>query len=302
VAPPRPGASGGRGEPLLKSLDWLLGEGGGAEWLAALPRLMAECAEQWGLRLGEPFAGSHVSLAVPAGDAVLKLNFPHEESAREPDALAHWGGDGAVRLLARDDIRRALLLERAEPGTQLWAEDDDAATAAAAAVLGRLHARPAPPGAFAPLAPEALRWARDIPRRWAAHGRPGDASVIARAARDLPELARTQGPLVVVHQDLHGGNVLRSARGPLAIDPKPLAGEAAFDCASLIRDRRPELLAHPHPRRVLERRLDVLTRTLGLDGARVRGWAIAHALAWGLEERLVHPGHLACAAWLSLAE
>jgi streptomycin 6-kinase len=277
---------------------------------------VTECAERWDLRLQEPFAGSHVSLAVPAGDAVLKINFPHEESAREPDALAHWAGDGAVRLLARDDARRALLLERADPGTPLWAEDDDAATHAAAEVLGRLHARPAPaavagageppeaapPGAFDRLEDVALRWAREIPLRWEAHGRPGNADVIAAAVRHLPELARTQGPLVVVHQDLHGGNLLRSARGPLAIDPKPLAGEAAFDCASLIRDRRAELQEHPHPQRVLERRVDVLTRTLGLDGERVRAWAIAHALAWGLEERQVHPVHLACAEWLSLAE
>jgi streptomycin 6-kinase len=126
--------------------------------------------------------------------------------------------------------------------------------------------------------------------------------VVAGAVRELPELARSQGPLVVVHQDFHGGNVLRAARGPLAIDPKPLAGEAAFDCASLIRDRRPELLAHPHPRRVLERRLDILTRALGLDRHRVRAWAIALALAWGLEERAVHPAQLACAEWLALAE
>jgi streptomycin 6-kinase len=146
-------------------LEWLRREPGGAEWLDALPRLLRECAEEWDLRLGEPFAGSHVSLAVPAGDeAVLKINFPHEESAREPDALAHWAGDGAVALLARDDSRRALLIERAEPGTQLWEEDEDAATRAVAEVLARLHARPAPPG-FRALADEALHWAREIPQR-----------------------------------------------------------------------------------------------------------------------------------------
>jgi streptomycin 6-kinase len=169
-------------------------------------------------------------------------------------------------------------------------------------VLAQLHRGPAPPDGFDALADAARAWAHELPARWERHGRPCPAALIDRAARALEQLAATQERLVVVHQDLHGGNLLAGARGWLAIDPKPLAGEAAFDCASLIRDRRPELLAHPHPRRVLERRLDVLTRTLGLDGARVRGWAIAHALAWGLEERLVHPGHLACAAWLSLAE
>ena len=57
------------------------------------------------------------SLVVPAGGAVLKLNAPsHFEADHEADALACWDGRGAVRLLARDDERRALLLERCVPG------------------------------------------------------------------------------------------------------------------------------------------------------------------------------------------
>jgi streptomycin 6-kinase len=120
---------------------------------------------------------------------------------------------------------------------------------------------------------------------------------VQRALEALPELARAQPRQVVLHQDLHGGNVLRSARGPLAIDPKPLAGDPAFDCASLIRDRRDWLLRHPQPQTVLKRRLDIL----GGDRDRVKAWAIAHALAWGLEERAVHPAHLAVAEILAFA-
>jgi streptomycin 6-kinase len=230
---------------------------------------------------------------------VLKINFPHPESEREADALAHWDGDGAVRLLARDEERRALLLERVVPGDVLWGESDEAATRAAAEVLARLHRRSAPAAPFAALADEALRWARELPRRWEAHGRPGNAEVIAETVRRLPELAATQAQPVVVHQDLHGGNVLRSQRGWLAIDPKPLAGEPAFDCASLIRDRRPELMKSPHPQRTLERRLRTLSAALDLDPERVRAWAVAHALAWGIED-VVHHEHLACAEWLAL--
>jgi streptomycin 6-kinase len=161
-------------------------------------------------------------------------------------------------------------------------------------VLTRLHARPAPDG-FPALADEALRWARELPRRWEAHGRPCDAALVDRAVRALPELARTQPRAVVLHQDLHGGNVLRSRRGPLAIDPKPLAGDPAFDGASLVRDRRGWLLRQPHPQKVLRRRLEIL----GGDVERSREWAIAHALAWGLEENTVHPAHLAVARLLS---
>ena len=39
----------------------------GAEWIAVLPRLAAECAEQWDLRLEEPFDAAY-SLVVPSGD------------------------------------------------------------------------------------------------------------------------------------------------------------------------------------------------------------------------------------------
>ena len=79
---------------------------------------------------------------------------------------------------------------------------------------------------------------------------------------------------MLLHQDFHGGNVLESSRGWLAIDAKPLVGEREFDTASLIRDRRPATKAQ------MERRLDYLVERLGLEPERTRGWAIAHALAW----------------------
>ncbi len=275
---------------------------GGAEWLAALPRLAAECAEQWDLTLGAPFEPASISLVVPAGNAVLKINFPDAESRHEAAALAHWAGDGAVRLLAHDPQRGALLVERCAPGTQLWAEpDEDAANRAAAGVLRRLWSKPAPAAPFRTLAGEAERWADEIPRRWEALGRPGERAVVEAAARTLPELAAGQAPPVVVHQDLHGGNVLRAGERWLAIDPKPLAGEPAFDCASLLRDRRDELAREAHPVRRIARRLDVLADALELDRERLRAWGIAHALAWGMEEGVVHRLHLDCAAWLARA-
>jgi len=122
---------------------------------------------------------------------------------------------------------------------------------------------------------------------------------LAKALRDL---GPTQGEQVVLHQDFHGGNVLRAGREPwLAIDPKPLAGEREFDAASLLRDRREELDRDAAPGARVRRRLDQLTFELGLDRERLRGWAIAHALAWGVSGTGVHEGHVACARWLAEA-
>ena len=52
------------------------------------PRLAAECAERWDLRLGDPFEPATISLVVPAErrdgtPAVLKISFP-ESAPTEP--------------------------------------------------------------------------------------------------------------------------------------------------------------------------------------------------------------------------
>lgn len=285
-------------------LEWWRDKPGGADWLDRLPRLAEECAGLWSLRLGEPFEPASVSLVLPAEmsdgtEAVLKLNFPEPESEREADALELWRGDGAVRLLDHDAEMRALLVERCEPGTPLWhVEEGDEANRLAAGVLRRLWRMPPAGHSFRLLADEAARWAEELPRHWEQLGRPFELRLLDEAVGALIELGPAQGDPVVCHQDFHGGNVLRARREAwLAIDPKPLVGEREFDAASLLRDRRWELL-RPGAARVVRRRLDLLASELGLDGERMRRWGIAHALAWGVSGAKLEPDMVECARLL----
>lgn len=286
------------------ALDWWRNELGGTAWLARLPRLVEECAERWSLRVGEPYSGGNVAWVAPAElpdgmPAVLKVNFPERESEREGDALAFWAGEGAVRLLAEDESRRALLLERCEPGTQLWAEPDgEEALQVAAGVLRTLWRPPPPDHRFRLLADLASAWAEELPHAWERNGRPYEPALLEEAVGFLREAGPSQGERVVAHQDFHSGNVLRAAREPwLAIDPKPVVGEREFDTASLLRDRRWELRADPDPETRIRRRLDQLAAELDLDRERMRGWGIAHALAWGPPDEDM----VACARWLAAA-
>ena len=188
------------------------------------------CAVQWSLSLegrleGETGARVFTATRSNGTPVVLKLTDPDDRDAEhEAAALTAWDGDGAVRLLEHDPERGAFLLERLEPGTQAWELDEDEATLVVADVLRRLHrVSPAPGHPFVLLADAARGWAVELPE--------------LRPVVD--DLLADPTPQVLLHQDLHGGNVLRSARGWLAIDPKPLVGDPAFDVASLVRDRDP---------------------------------------------------------------
>jgi streptomycin 6-kinase len=254
-----------------------------ARWREGAPRIADEIAEEWGLTLGEPyepgFCGHVVRADLDDGTpAVLKLSYPDRETLQEPDALERWNGDGAVRLLRRDDDRCALLLERCEPGTFLSRAPD-----ALDVLIGLLPRLWTDAGGFRTLEDEAAHWLDN----GLALGRHGDL-----AAGLVRELAPSQGELVLAHQDLHGDNVLAAQREPwLAIDPKPLAAEREFAVVPIVRS--PEL---GHSRRDVLRRLDRLSAELGLDRERVRGWTIVQTLAWS-EGNHVAP-HLEVVEWL----
>jgi streptomycin 6-kinase len=231
---------------------------------------------------------------------VVKVHLPDDiESIHDIDALLLWDGRGAVRLLDYDRELRAMLLERCIPGTPLGQEYDDESLAIAAGVLQRLWRAPSDDVAWRRLDAEAERWLVELPERWDRHGRPFERRLLDEGHDALRKLAPTQEDVVLCHQDLHGGNILRAQREPwLAIDAKPIVGERAYDTVALVRD---EPIAGLLTERMVRRRLDVLAELLELDRERMRGWGIAKHLAWGLEHDRVHERDIRWARLLASA-
>ena len=242
-------------------------------WLDQLPRVVAELAAAWGLALEEPIDTPH-SLVVPAGDVVLKVNAPsHFEADHEADALVWWDGRGAVRVVARAEEHRALLIERCRPGTRLWDSGADEPSVVAE-LLPRLWSEVTEPHPFRLAADEARRWDEEVPVRYEHGGRPFEQALVDLAS----DVFRTADPgaKALVNQDLHGGNILSATREPwLVIDPKPLAGERELDAVGLLRNA-----AWNGGAPAVRRWLDMLAE-LGLDRERAQSWGVAHALAWG---------------------
>jgi len=203
--------------------------------------------------------------------AMLKIS--HEEDERFGGVLMEWwDGEGAARVLARND--EALLLERATSSASLTkmaqSGRDDEACRILCATAARLHARrPKPYPDLIPL----VYWFRDLEPAAAAHG--GVLVQCAEAARALLAEPREVG---VLHGDLHHGNVLDfGARGWLAIDPKRLIGERGFDFANIFTN--PDLADPTDPIATkpgrFTRRLDIVTDAAGLERRRLLLWILA---------------------------
>jgi streptomycin 6-kinase len=230
--------------------------------LSRLARIAEEVAADWGLVLGPPFALSNYSFVAPAGeDVVLKVTpAEDDESDEEADALELWNGDGAVRLLRRDRPRRALLLERARPGTDISRLPEDEATAIAVEVGSRLW-RPAA---------EPFRWIGDHVPRWLDR-----AERSVQHGRELVPLARELyasldvGRDVLVHGDFHHHNILRSGERHLAIDAKAMLGEPEYDVPSFLWNPLFSTMDAATTQRRLAAFADV-----GLDQERMRAWAV----------------------------
>jgi streptomycin 6-kinase len=240
-----------------------------------------ELVARWQLTVGEQFqagAGGRVYRATRADGthAVLKFWHPHREALQEGDALERIDGDGAIRLLERDDDEHALLLELCEPGTPLSARPLPEAMDVLVELLPRIWKNA---DGFHTLVDEIECWA--------------ELGELSGRELDLArDLASSQGELVLTHQDLHGDNVLAAQREPwLVIDPKPLAAEREFQSAPILRSG--EL---GHTKKQMLYRLDRLTE-LGLDRARMIDWTIVQTTAWS--EGATLPSHGAVLDWLS---
>lgn len=264
--------------------DWLTwmsrlpSDGGptGADWAAEVDRLTRECLDEWDLvPVGAPMTG-WTAVVHPvqrrSGDVtqplVLKVGWPHVESAQEHLALRTWNGRGAVRLVAADPSRGALLLERLDATRDLDSLDIEEACAVVGGLYRRLHV-PAPP-TIRPLAAyldpylTQLRQRTDIPRR-----------VVTRVTGLARDLLADPAPRVLLHSDLHFQNVLAADRAPwLVIDPKPLAGPPAYELQPLLRNRFDELGTGPAMRWSVRHRLEVTCDAAGLDAEVGRLWSI----------------------------
>ena len=240
---------------------------------ASAPDLIIErYVARWRLtRDGEPSV-THSSTLLPVrrDGTPLMLKIAQEAEERWAcELMVWWDGDGAAPVLEHD--QGILLLQRAVGERSLAhmarSGQDDEASRIICSVAARLHApRDRPRPELVPL----MRWFEALEPVAATHG-----GILTKSARLAHELLRTQEDVTVLHGDLHHENVLDfGPRGWLAIDPKRLVGERAFDFANILRD--PDFQVATSPGR-LARQAHVLAEAASLDRDRLLAWTLAFA-------------------------
>lgn len=259
----------------------------GRDWLERLPGIAREITDRWRLTLLPPFDTGFVDYVAPVrradgSSAVLKLCYVDAEFLSGVAALRAFAGRDAVRLLDADLAAGALLLERLEPGLPLSTlADESSQMHAAAAVMKGLWQAPA-------TGPALLRmddWLAqaNLPSSLPLYKR--SQPWIDRALRHAGETLQGPRHEVLLHGDLHFENILSSQRGWLAIDPKGIVGDPAWELAPLLFN---ELGAAGEAWPALvRRRIDRLIDELSLDRERAYALACVRSLQsrfWSLRD------------------
>jgi streptomycin 6-kinase len=252
---------------------------------------LADAVERWALANPTPIAETASSVVYRAehgehGLVALKLLKPGvgDDEARGGALLAWYGGHGAAKVFGVTP--EAVLMEWLAGGTLgdvARAGRDDRATLVLADVVERLHARrkAAPPE----LTPLRRRFASRFklgPKAWPEGARP----LVIRASAIAQELLGADRPAVPLHGDIHHDNILSSGESWVAIDPKGLIGDPAYDYANSFQNpERAEALVLDAGR--ITRHASALAERTGIDRRLLLAWAVAHTAlsgAWNIED------------------
>ena len=260
-------------------------------WFESLPGVLAACEEKWDVRLEDgPLDNLSYNYIIPGvrrdgRRIVVKAGLPHEkELFTEMEALRLFAARGAVELLESDRDLAAMLLERLDPGTtlrQVQERDDAEATRLAAPLLREVRG-PLPVGSDLPSVAD---WAQVLQRvKPFLPGSPMRPAWVERAADLVGALHPPAAQAALIHGDLHHDNIVNDTRrGWLAIDPKGLVGDPAYNAARFLNN----WWGTPPTSAAVEQRLRIIADATGFTAERLACWGFVDCVignSWTLED------------------
>jgi len=268
----------------------------GRDWLQSLPQTTTALIQHWNLTQLLPVTNLSYNYVMTGYQGttpiILKISCTQIDAQKEYTALTAYNGIGCIRLLDHHLTHHALLLEHALPGTSLvplFPDNDDTAIAHTVQVIQLLHAAAVPTNS---VLPTLAQWINDI---YTPHA---DLPTyhIHKAQAIAQQLFATQTRNVVLHGDLHHENIILSDRGWLAIDPKGIIGDPAYDVCAFIRNPRLQELKSIS---LIVHRIQLFSEQLAIDPQRLKSWVYVQAVleaCWAMNAGQTDPNKALAAA------
>lgn len=277
----------------------------GERWLNQLPTLIEQLQQRWGLsplNAASNLSYNYIGLGCDAQQQAIALKICCDKDVytAEYQALQHFQGRGCIRLVDHSTEHAALLLEQAIPGVLLKTRlKDDFSTICQhyAAIVNSIAAIKLPPEhAFQSVASclQTLDRVQDarVP-----------AEFITLAQQLRKKLLATCDQNYLCHGDLHLENIIQHGQSYIAIDPKGIVGEKAFEAAAfdLISATEMQQLDSCTIQSLIQQRLQQLASCLGLTYQRLLWWVFLRlilSVLWSIEDHTDYDKQLALAVEL----
>ncbi|WP_051908785.1 aminoglycoside phosphotransferase family protein [Candidatus Odyssella acanthamoebae] len=264
-----------------KTIINLYGEKGQL-WLENLPSLFTHLSQSHNLRnltLVDNLSYNLVLTGLQDKTPIaLKIGLDKSALQQEATALKAFAGNGAIALRAHEN--GLLILEQAIPGTSLksfFPQRDQDALKIACIIMQKLHQAKIPDEKF----PHIKDWLHGL-KEYTLDSNNRDLSFHHHRASVLANrLLSTMAQPVLLHGDLHHGNILHHQGNWLAIDPKGVVGEPAYEVAAFIRNPILQLYIHPDFEKLIKVRIFLFSHLLQLTAQRIQEWCyVQSVLGW----------------------
>ncbi len=258
----------------------------GKVWLENLPKLVEKLAAQWKLSRLELLTDDLSYNFIMAGlrgtqPIILKIGLNVKEIEQEATALRALASSCTAQVLEQDTTCGALLLERATPGNTLNSYFPDKDTEALTIVCDLIQKLPKVIPNPSPFHSDADRFGLidrdgwDIP-----------SPILSKARHLKSQLLATAPEPILIHGDLHDGNIVQQGNHWIVIDPSGMQGEVAHEIAGFICNPYESVFTLPNAHEFIKNRILVSSQLLGIDPERIQRWCFLYVVwvwAWILQ-------------------
>lgn len=261
----------------------------GRNWIDQLPKLIDHATHLWGLSDLTPIPNMtwhYVALAHSKqfGPVVLKIAADASITGQERIALQHFADHGMVDVCAHDSEHHMLLLAQAVPGTTMkstYLADQKTAINHYANLVKRMsEITPSAANEFKTVA----QWLEVFDRVNASQLPDGYHQWAVSTSKAL---VSNLDDSRLLHGDLHQDNVIQQDDSWIAIDPKGVIGETAFEVAAFDYIHAIEL-GQPDWQQKFEGRTQQMASALNIDHQRLVQWILVRLLmgaSWMIEDQ-----------------